>query len=62
MAVLICALYFMMKLAACTDGGSISVDGQHPSDDLLQMDELTIAPDSCWTTVFDGSRVMCPLL
>jgi len=49
------------EIAACTDGGSISVDGQHPSDDP-HMDELTIAPDSCWTSEFDGSRATCPLL
>jgi ferric-chelate reductase len=49
------------EIAACTNEGSISVDGQHPFDDS-QMDELTIAPGSCWTSGFDGSRATCPLL
>ena len=49
------------EIAACTDGGSISVDGQHPFDDP-QMNELTIVSDSCWTSGFDCSRATCPLL
>ncbi|KIJ94089.1 hypothetical protein K443DRAFT_134858 [Laccaria amethystina LaAM-08-1] len=40
------------EIAACTNGGSISVDDG----------ELMIAPDSCWTSGFDGSRATCPLL
>ena len=49
------------EIAACTDGGSISVVGQHAFDDP-QVNELTIVPDSCWTSGFGGSRATCPLL
>ena len=49
------------EIAACTDGGSISVDGQHPFDDP-QMQRTDHCPRSCWTSGFDGSGATCPLL